>query len=98
METQVESLKSTREIVQSAHIHRHFNEQKGYLGPTHAWLYACIHPTKGDTDGEKFVKPMIRLFVPGCVMLGSQGRGVRSQGFDFCWSKELSSVTTASAQ
>lgn len=50
METQVESLKSTREIVQSAHIHRHFNEQKGYLGPTHAWLYACIHPTKGDTE------------------------------------------------
>ena len=30
-------------------------------------------------------------------MLGPQGRQVRSQSFDFCWSKELSSATAASA-
>ena len=53
---------------------------------------------KGEIDGGQFVKLIMGLFVPGHVMLGSQGREVRSQGFDFCWSKELSSVIDASAQ
>lgn len=53
---------------------------------------------KRETDGGPFVKLIMGLFVPGGVMLGSQGRQVRSQGFDFCWSKELSSVIAASAQ
>lgn len=50
---------------------------------------------KGETDGGKFVKLIIWLFVPGSVILSSQGRGVRRQGFDFRWSKEPSSVTAA---
>lgn len=102
METQVESLKSTGGIVQHSHVQGHFNEQKESIlvQPLPGRLDACIQPKqqKGETDGGKFVKLIRWLFVPGGVMLGSQGRGVRSQGFDFCGSEELSSVTAASAQ
>lgn len=98
METQVEFLKSTGGIVQHSQVQGHFNEQKGSIlvQPSPGWADACIQPKqqKGETDGGKFVKLMIIwLFVPGGVMLGSQGRGVRSQGFDFCGNEELSSVT-----
>lgn len=83
METQVESLKSTGEIVQSSHIHWHFSEQKGYFGPAHAWLCACIQPTKGDTDGGKCVKPMIRLYCPCPYNVGLPGKRGEEPGLWF---------------
>lgn len=56
---------------------------RGHLGSTHAWLHACIQPKqqKGETDGGKFVKPIIYGFLSQVVSCGAprkDGWGARA--------------------